>query len=675
MRTILLTSSVLILVLVLLRYLLRGRISLRLQYALWLLVAARLLIPFELGQSALSVLSLAHLAEETPAAQAIQSMGELSIPAQSFEDAYAQVVDAYESRGIDVSALTGSAREALDYEAQNRMAGPTLSELAADTAQTLWLIGAGLMVLWFLAANLRFRRKLRQTAEPASVPGCPLPAYVVAGLPSPCLFGLLRPAVYLTPACLESEDRLRHVTAHELTHYRHGDPWWALVRCACLCLYWFDPLVWWAASLSRRDCELACDEGTLTRLGEEQRLAYGRTLVDMVSVGASPSGLLQTATTMQSGKKSLKERIVLIAKQPRMLAATAVCLVLVLAAAVGCTFTGAEKSLGEQLRELPEEFAGSVVLADQAELPEGTLMTAYYAPDYAGEYDGWLFDVSEWDQADFERHLCAVETSGVFCLARDKNHYYAIHFPTDVRFSPGNGKDYHTIQSDLMAWAEETVLARKGIEAFGEEDVDAIRSAPFYYEGNHIDAAYWPYYALNGSKEVTWTFVLSQPVTQGDGGIWCVERWRGEGGAYADTWLVRPNTELPAAEYYADLQKQADSGKADWALDPMEVCLRYAYTFEGSHINATADSFSLSGIYSSLPGSANEQAERELTALFQNDSGMIVFDLTLNNGYGISPSRSITLSTDDASLPTLAGALTADFDWVDAHWTGPLSTE
>ena len=49
------SSSVLILLVMVLRRLLRGRISLRLQYALWLLVLARLLIPGTVGESALSV--------------------------------------------------------------------------------------------------------------------------------------------------------------------------------------------------------------------------------------------------------------------------------------------------------------------------------------------------------------------------------------------------------------------------------------------------------------------------------------------------------------------------------------------------------------------------------------------------------------------------------------------
>ena len=45
------TSSVLILIIAALRYLLRGRISLRLQYALWAVVLLRLLLPVQLPLS------------------------------------------------------------------------------------------------------------------------------------------------------------------------------------------------------------------------------------------------------------------------------------------------------------------------------------------------------------------------------------------------------------------------------------------------------------------------------------------------------------------------------------------------------------------------------------------------------------------------------------------------
>ena len=60
MREILLTSSVLILALLILRRAFREKISRRVQYALWALVLVRLLTPVSLPAADLSVLSLAE---------------------------------------------------------------------------------------------------------------------------------------------------------------------------------------------------------------------------------------------------------------------------------------------------------------------------------------------------------------------------------------------------------------------------------------------------------------------------------------------------------------------------------------------------------------------------------------------------------------------------------------
>ncbi len=227
------------------------------------------------------------------------------------------------------------------------MRGPTLAQLFGQYARPVWLGGAVLMALWFLLVNLRLRRRLAPAQLIAVEESRGLPVFVSDALPSPCLCGVLRPAVYVTPHAAADPDRLRHVLAHEAAHHRHRDHWWALVRCACLCLYWFDPLVWWAAALSRQDCELACDAGAIRRLGEEERLPYGRTLVDMIAAGRC--SLLQTATTMTGGKRRVRERGAPHSPgSPKLLIAVtrlasppmARCL----GAAVGCTFTGAPES-------------------------------------------------------------------------------------------------------------------------------------------------------------------------------------------------------------------------------------------------------------------------------------------------------------------------------------------
>ena len=67
--------------------------------------------------------------------------------------------------------------------------------------------------------------------------------------------------------------------AHEYTHYRHGDPIWAVFRCICVSLYWYHPFVWLAAFLSRRDSELACDESVTRTYDAKERKVYGETLI------------------------------------------------------------------------------------------------------------------------------------------------------------------------------------------------------------------------------------------------------------------------------------------------------------------------------------------------------------------------------------------------------------
>ncbi|NLM60695.1 MAG: hypothetical protein GX193_01285 [Clostridiales bacterium] len=61
MTELIITSSVLILVVVLMRHFLKGKISLRLQYALWAMVLIRLMIPFTLFESPISVMNAVEL--------------------------------------------------------------------------------------------------------------------------------------------------------------------------------------------------------------------------------------------------------------------------------------------------------------------------------------------------------------------------------------------------------------------------------------------------------------------------------------------------------------------------------------------------------------------------------------------------------------------------------------
>ena len=88
MKSVLIASSILIMLLAALRPLLRGKIDPRVQYTLWLVVALRLLIPVNFVDSAYSILSLLSRAEEP--IQIVQTIGQATVPLPgiSYEDAY-----------------------------------------------------------------------------------------------------------------------------------------------------------------------------------------------------------------------------------------------------------------------------------------------------------------------------------------------------------------------------------------------------------------------------------------------------------------------------------------------------------------------------------------------------------------------------------------------------------
>ena len=343
MKEILLTSSALILALLALRQLFRRTVSRRMQYALWLLVLVRLLVPVNVGTLAHNVLS---------AAEPVQAVVEerLDTPVLYVQDGTerrpAQLLPGKESQGEPLSPPSDAAQSAPADEYS--IVTPTYRTVTLSEALTyVWSAGMAGVGAWFLFTNLRFARALRKARTPYSVEGCRYPVYLVSALPSPCLFGVLRPAVYLNEKALQSPDALRFVLAHEQTHARHLDPLWSLLRGVCLTVYWFDPLVWLAAVLSREDGELACDEGTLRALGADERAAYGKTLLALVPVCDKPQNPLLGATTMTSGKRSLKERVTCIAEN-RQAKAVAVFAAVALAAAVcAVSFTGSSRPLSE----------------------------------------------------------------------------------------------------------------------------------------------------------------------------------------------------------------------------------------------------------------------------------------------------------------------------------------
>lgn len=328
------SSSVLIAAVLLGRYLLRGKISLRLQYALWGIVLLRLLLPFQIFTSPFGTGAVSEQVDlAAPVRQVYHS---------AYEDRYEEAYDtAY--REVKHSIAIAYPDPVVIEQAAQELAQSKMELDLARSMFRVWLVGMAVMAAVIVGCNVHLAGRLRRHRWEMEVPGCLLPVYVTEVVPTPCVFGLFRPAIYLTPQTAEEGQVRDHVLEHELTHYRHLDHIWSGLRSLCLVLHWYNPLVWAAAKVSRADAELACDEGALARLGEEARGDYGRTLIGL-TCSAPISDLLLTATTMTGSPGSIRERIRLLMKRPRNTALTVTALVLMVTLIVGCTFAGAPET-------------------------------------------------------------------------------------------------------------------------------------------------------------------------------------------------------------------------------------------------------------------------------------------------------------------------------------------
>lgn len=375
------SSTVLIVGIMILRFFIKGKISLKIQYSLWAIVLLRLLLPISIGETVISVENwLRHLPQNEVYED--YEVSQVKLLEESNQQAYQDVKEP--GQGFDaVLKAEDVIVENVEYEIQeNRNNEWSLTELV----KVIWGFGSIVVGFWFVIANVRFLKKLLGTRKALHIDVEMLASdtekllsecrknlniYVCDEVETPCLFGLIHPAIYVTSNVVKDEAVLRHVIAHETTHYLHRDHIWGYLRASCLAIHWYNPFVWYAAILSRNDAELACDEATIMRLGETERAAYGHTLIGLTCEKCS--AVLLTATTMMGSGKIIKERITLIVKKPKMKMYTLIVVLLIAVLCVGCTFTGAKN----------DKTNDSIIDATEPEIPTETME----------EDDGGLTDV------------------------------------------------------------------------------------------------------------------------------------------------------------------------------------------------------------------------------------------------------------------------------------------
>ncbi|MCI1158736.1 TonB family protein [Stenotrophomonas maltophilia] len=123
-----------------------------------------------------------------------------------------------------------------------------------------WAVGTGLRLLRDLRAQRRFERRMGPLTPRTDG------SWQASGDPGlPALVGLWRPRIVVGPEFDQqfSAQEQGLILQHERSHRRNGDHWANGALLLVRAVFWFHPLLPWAARRFLRDQELACDARTI----------------------------------------------------------------------------------------------------------------------------------------------------------------------------------------------------------------------------------------------------------------------------------------------------------------------------------------------------------------------------------------------------------------------------
>lgn len=336
-----LSGTLLFLIMLVLKPLYKNKLSKRWQYYIWLIVIARMLLPFTSGT--------------TLVGSVFEYLG--SANAKTIQTA---------PLAYDPQPKSGSDNNDIIPSAESSPFKPTTDTIPSFSVQAVILkLYENLSILWASVAFALLIRKitmyqsfvrfvkagrtevsdigllnaLADTGESIGVKR-PVELFVNPLISSPMLLGFFRPYIILPGIDLDHTE-LICIMRHELTHYRNLDMFYKWLVQITVCLHWFNPFAYLMAKEINLCCELSCDEAIIRTMDRDEIKAYGDTLLNALKAIGNYHDKL-AAATLTEGAQQLKERLDAIMKFKKISRLTgAVSLALTLVFVMGSAAIGA----------------------------------------------------------------------------------------------------------------------------------------------------------------------------------------------------------------------------------------------------------------------------------------------------------------------------------------------
>lgn len=145
-----------------------------------------------------------------------------------------------------------------------------------------------------------------------------IPILVQNIIDSPSIVGVFKPKILLPYNILEYDrEEIKYILFHELIHYKKYDIAVNGLLAILSNIYWFNPLLIYCFKKIREDIEIKTDDIVLEKLGYSSRVDYGETLLKIAKNGKKQNSRLNLLT-ISKNKKGLKERLIYIMNSGKM---------------------------------------------------------------------------------------------------------------------------------------------------------------------------------------------------------------------------------------------------------------------------------------------------------------------------------------------------------------------
>jgi beta-lactamase regulating signal transducer with metallopeptidase domain len=317
----LIQSSVLIIVLLALDFVLRKKVRAGIRYSIWMLVLIKLLLPVTLssptglGYWVGDKLPTSTLPNKIETVE-MESIAEPVTVETTFEAAPSIVAAPQTPIASPVeTTITPEPTPSLTWQGI-----ALLAWFAAVTSMTLLLLQRMFFVRGLIAQATTASTKVADIFEQCKNQLCAktnISMKLTSTIASPSVCGLFRPTILIPQKLLAKLDsrNLKSIFLHELAHIKRGDLWISLLQTTLQIIYFYNPLLWIANATIRKVREQAVDETVLAAMGEQAN-DYPETLLNISKLAFTRPALSLRLIGVVESKKALTSRIKHILGRP-----------------------------------------------------------------------------------------------------------------------------------------------------------------------------------------------------------------------------------------------------------------------------------------------------------------------------------------------------------------------